>query len=218
MLPPDPIAMSKTFDEIEMPFRLFKAPVDAAATDEAGTCAVCDGEAEVRFGGACYRCFRAGGLDRTVDTEFGMVGAEEVMSGVTHGVPAETPEELGDDLDVVAKPIDPDFPEERWYGVRVPPDELQELTRTPGYHSWQGESWRFCCGRPAIFIGALSSEHLQQLAKDRESSLVDVALSVFGGSPPDAKHLLGELADGAVNTYGFRCQRCANVRGHWDMD
>jgi uncharacterized protein CbrC (UPF0167 family) len=92
----------------------------------------------------CYECLRAGKAAMTKDTEFGMVSWDQAFRGVTNGVPGLTT----DQFEVV--PIDQD---EGWYGVSVPGEHLWELLRTPGFHSWQGEQWLFCCRQPMSYLG-----------------------------------------------------------------
>src|SRR4051794_40376538 len=97
---------------------------------------------------ACYDCLRAGKAAMTKDTEFGMVSWDQALEGVTGGVPGLQTDQFERVL------IDP---EEDWYGVRVPGEHLRELLRTPGFHSWQGERWLFCCRQPMTYLGGWRS-------------------------------------------------------------
>lgn len=66
-------APTLSFAELGYPFPLFDAPIQNANLTEGGACCLCRGEADVRFSGACYACFRSGRVRHTVGTETGMV-------------------------------------------------------------------------------------------------------------------------------------------------
>ncbi len=90
----------------------------------------------------CYECLRKGYAALTKDTELGMITHETAMSGITHGVPGLNRPEF----ETVS--LDDD-----WVGVKLSKDIMFELLRTPGYHSWQGEQWLFCCNYPMTYLG-----------------------------------------------------------------
>ena len=145
-----------TFTDIGLDFPLFQGLVEDAILEEPGVCSRCAATAPLLLAKKCYDCFRASG--HKMNTEYGMVRPEDARAGVTHGVPLD-PKRLPD-LPLVAHPIDPAFPDEHWYSVKCDPQDLEELTRTPKYHTWQGEQWLFCCGKPAVFAGTLNSRSL----------------------------------------------------------
>ena len=139
-----------------------------------------------------------------------MVRPEDAESGLTHGIPLEDHSKVPE-YDLVPHPIDPRFPDEKWFSVRVAPEHLQELIRTPRYNTWQGERWLFCCQRPSAFLGSVPTE------------------LVFKGQPPS----LGAISEWleapnweatASNKYGshtcylFRCVKCGRIQYHDDCD
>ena len=73
-----------TFEDLQRPFPLFKAPISDAALDGPGNCLRCGSHAGIRFRDACYDCFRSGEIDMVMDTEFGMVTREDARLGRTH--------------------------------------------------------------------------------------------------------------------------------------
>ena len=137
-----------TFTDIGLDFPLFQGVVEDAILEEPGVCSRCAATAPLLLAKKCYDCFRASG--HTMNTEYGMVRPEDARAGVTHGVPLD-PKRLPD-LPLVAHPIDPAFPDEHWYSIKCDPQDLEELTRTPKYHTWQGEQWLFCCGNRSFVL------------------------------------------------------------------
>lgn len=202
------------FSDVGLDFPLFQGPIEDAVVQGSGKCSECGKAALYRFDDACYSCFRAGRTDHTTDTEHGMVSSEDAERGMTNGIPLD-PHHLPN-LPLVAHPVDPSFPDDRWYSVEYKVEDLRELTRTPAYHTWQGEQWLFCCGRPAVFVGTLNRGLLAELVSE-------------AGIPPDAMlaHLLSLPEDdvpdlpsaidhGSVGVYVFRCQECSGLRAHYD--
>jgi uncharacterized protein CbrC (UPF0167 family) len=206
-----------TFDELGMPFGLFEAPVSSAEVDSTGgPCAHCKQPAKVLFEGACYACFRAGLAQHTMDTVYGMVRPEDAARGLTHGIPLADPATLSG-CELVAHPVDPKFPDEKWYSVRIDANELVELTRTPAYHSWQGERWQFCCSRPCVFIGEWP--HAQWVASAQSAGVsLDAYLATVFRIPDldDAEELGFCLEEGVVGNYVFRCRHCGKLLAHYD--
>jgi hypothetical protein len=199
----------KTFDDLGMPFPLFRGPVAHACVDPAGDCKVCGKPAELRFFEACYECLRSGSVDHSMDSELGMVRVQDAESGLTYGLPLGIPQ-LGN-YELVPWPVDPDFPDERWYHVRIDSEYLRELLRTPKYHTWQGAYWKFCCKRPCIFLGSLPAEAFPNSPK---STPEDIAK--WFGSPD-----WGAIANGRFGSwtyYGFQCPVCGSFRYHEDVD
>lgn len=153
----------------------------------------------------CYDCLRTGKAAMTKDTEFGMVSFDQAIEGVTHGVPGLRT----DQFEVV--PIDPD---EDWYGVRVPPEHLLELLRTPGFHSWQGERWLFCCRQPMTYLGGWCNA-VQSIRPDDPSAFYE---SLF--DPDDEARGWGYegFESGSPSLYVYRCRSCGRCRATWDCD
>ncbi len=135
------------------------------------------------------------------DTEFGLIGHQEALRGVTHGVPAlDCP-----DFEMVPQ-------EDDWVGVRLPIPTMLELLRTPGYSSIQGETWLFCCKAPMIYIGGWSRQTFSEMAPDGNGR------AFFDSVVRDPVEGLWEddLGD-TTGIYVFRCAACRNYKGHWDM-
>ena len=198
-----------TFTQLHMPFPLFEADIREACVDEAGSCAVCDTHASIRFGGSCYLCFRAGEVDHAVDTVFGLVRREDAQAGCTHGIPLVAFHSRADfrDYKTIAHPVDPGFPDEAWVSVVMDRALLVELSRTPTYRSRQGERWEFCCQSPCVFTGPLPP-----------NTDLPTLLSSFDMGRPDAELIHAGLADGSIATYTFRCGVCKRQRVAWDRD
>jgi uncharacterized protein CbrC (UPF0167 family) len=147
----------------------------------------------------CYTCLRAGRAALNKDTVYGMIGWEQAIAGVTHGVPYLHTT----DFETVAAVDDPD-----WVAVRLPQEMMFELLRTPTYNSIQGEVWQFCCRQPMVYLGWWGREAFIQNAPDG-----------------DGKRLFEELIDDApelwnavehIGVYVFRCAICQNLVAHWD--
>ena len=199
-----------------MEFPLFAAPMEDAIVDELGECAQCGKTSQLLFNESCYACFRTGKGSHTVDTEFGMVRPEDAIQGCTHGLPLD-PDNLPN-LPLIAHSVDPNFPDEHWYSVKFRPADLIELTRTPAYHTWQGERWLFCCGRPSVFIGSVDSDALAEMAIERGSSKEVTIASLLSISEAAAKRSLNAIESGSGGLYMFRCQSCSTSRAHFDME
>ncbi len=151
----------------------------------------------------CFGCLRAGRAAITKDTEFGMVSWNEVVSGVTNGVPGLRQDQF--------EPVVVD-PAEDWVGVRLPEAILLELVRTPTYGTWQGECWLFCCRHPMTFLGEWHQEQCERRAG--VGSGEGLYYSVVEDVPPDTWDALGH----ALSVYIFECKRCGKLRGHFDSD
>jgi len=210
------------FADLGMPFPLFEAPVvDATGFDQKGDCTVCGarrcavfkarGEVDVV---ACYACLRAGRAPWTKFTEFGFVDAEHAAQGITHGTNSPPWPALG--YDVVPHPENPASSGERWYSVRIAREHLEELLRT--YSTWQGESWRFCCHQPAIFIGCWGIERWTDAARERGVEVAELIGEALDLRPKETSELCTWLGDGrgSLSTYVFRCASCRRLRGHHD--
>ncbi len=199
-----------TFDDLGMPFPLYQGPVAHASVDSAGCCIVCDAESPIRFYEACYNCFRSGKADHVIDTEFGIVRVEDAAIGMTHGVPRNDPAEV-EGYELIPHPIDANFPNDKWYHVRIASDYLFELLRTPAYNTWQGESWRFCCQKPCVFVGSVPAG----LLPDTDLPTVD-SISMWLRSPDWESTLSNDF--GPLTYHVFRCSICGTIRYHEDVD
>ncbi len=198
----------ETFADLGMPFSLFLAPVAHAAVDAKGLCSVCGRQTPIRFAETCYGCFREGKSKHVIDTEFGMVRAEDAEQGWTHGIPMGNPAESLP-FEVSPHPIDPNFPDETWYHVHVPKVHLHQLLRTPTYHTWQGERWLFCCRQPMVFRGMLPG---RLFASDKD---LIASFSDFLASPRWRE----TISDDFGHTYYlFTCNECGRLRYHDDCD
>jgi hypothetical protein len=47
-----------------------------------------------------------------------LVRPEDAERGMTHGIPLSDPGQLAE-YELVPHPVDPSFPDERWYGVKI---------------------------------------------------------------------------------------------------
>jgi uncharacterized protein CbrC (UPF0167 family) len=133
-----------------------------------------------------------------------MVPWEQAAEGLTHGVPGLDRR----DHELVPSEEDPD-----WMRAKVPSGLLFELLRTPGYITWQGEQWQFCCGRPGIYLGEWKEDDFDRRAPDGDGQAlfrqVDLDDSVTD--------LWGQLSR-IGGPYVFRCPVCRRLSGHSDMD
>jgi uncharacterized protein CbrC (UPF0167 family) len=89
----------------------------------------------------------------------------------------------------------------------VDSDAANELSRTPEYSTWQGESWLVCCKRPMIFTGAPDA------AIDAKT-----LATMLATNEADAATKIDQLQRDAISVYTFRCAACGKRRAHWDMD
>lgn len=195
-------------------FPLFAGPRDDAELDPQEPCKVCNTDASTRFNGACYTCFREGKAPHAVDTEHGVVTPELAAAGKTGGVPESAARPDG----LPAEEIVEEENGERqvWLRMRVPASALLELTRTPTYSTWQGESWLFCCRAPMVYVGSGLETLRASMPTDADEALfVAKTLEV---DPSVGQRILDDVAAERVSAYVFQCARCSKVRGHWDRD
>jgi hypothetical protein len=200
----------QTFDDLRLPFELFKAPIAHAVIDADGDCAHCNCAAALRFHELCYSCFRNGFSDAAIDTELGMVAQELAEMGMTHGLPLSNPSEY-EDYGTTAHPVDPKFPDETWFHIHVPSKWLRELLRTPRYHTWQGERWLFCCHHPMVFRGSIPAELL-----DKSQSGIVIQMSRFLADPRWQDTV--RAGRSSHTYYAFSCGDCGRLRYHDDCD
>ncbi len=202
--------MIPTFGDLSLPFKLFQAPVAHAVTDAEGICAICGDCAAVRFRGACYRCFRDALGKSVIDTEFGAVNKEFASKGITHGIPISDTGKYADHNLTPHTDLDPDADSD-WYHFHFDVNDLNELIRTPSYHTWQGETWLFCCRRPMAFRGLIPADVLDPAGSDIASQIESfLAAPNWEITVPVNKFW---------HTYcTFSCKLCGKVRYHEDMD
>jgi hypothetical protein len=198
-----------TFDDLHLPFALFKAPLAHASIERGGKCTRCNLPSSCRFCGLCYSCFRNGPIDWARDTELGFITAELANSGMTHGLPLNDPSSI-QQYKLTPHPIDPNFPDQIWFHFHVDADLLKELLRTPTYHTWQGDRWLFCCSRPMVFRGSLPADLFHASA-----SGIERGIRVFLESPA-WERTAG--SHGSHTLYAFTCGSCGNLRYHEDFD
>lgn len=154
---------------------------------------------------ACYDGLRAGKVAMTKDTEFGMVSWERAIEGVTLGHPGLR----ADQFEIVATGPRGGSP-----GARVPVEHMWELLRTPGYISWQGENWLFCCRRPMTYLGGWGHVSESLGTADRDAffrGLFDPGDDAVSWGPDGFS---GESAC----LYIYRCRTCGRHRAHYDFD
>ena len=195
----------ETFDDLGIPFPLFRGPAAHACTDPAGNCNVCGVSAPIRFFEACYNCLRAGKVNNTLDTELGMIRVEDAEKGLTHGLPLSNPPVVGE-YELVPHPVDPNLPDQNWFHIRIDSEYLLELLRSPIYHTWQGDNWQFCCQRPCAFLGSLPAGAL---------SNTDSIANWFRS--PDWVAVRNRDF-GSLTYYVFQCVTCGAFRHHEDCD
>ncbi len=209
--------MAETFADFGIPFPLFEAPVKQAK-DYRGLerCKLCSTdqahcfEAE-EIGGrrkrrllCCYACLRAGQAALVKDTVLGLVTWEGAAEGLTHGVPGLQ----SGDFELIPSADDPE-----WLRARVPAAMLFELLRTPGYVTWQGEQWQFCCGRPSVYLGEWKEEEYERLAPDGDGRKLFLQTDIAGLD----QDVWGNLRC-IGGPYVCRCPACQRLLGHYDMD
>ena len=211
----------ETFDDLGIPFPLFRGPVAHASVDSAGPCEICGATTTIRFCNACYACFRSGKVDNTVDTALGMVRLEDARNGLTHGIPMNDPSRFGD-YELVPHPVDPNFPDETWYSFRIDSKHLLELVRTPTYHTWQGEYWQFCCKQPCVFLGSLPAGALpdEHPAIEAIANWIKTANWDAIANRPDWVHMESNptphLIDGCLRPH--QLAKRLQIKPHWIYD
>ena len=170
---------------------------------------------------ACLGCIGAREIGFARDTEFGIVDGDSLASGITGGVPGLTAAE-GFELVVV---------DENWNGtdiveyrvasagVRIDPEHLRELYRTPVYHCWQQERWLFCCRRPMIYMGVWPDVVRVLDPGDRG----ELFRTIYATAAEGGEHPYGDWSAAARDferhdpeMYVFRCPECERLRCHID--
>jgi uncharacterized protein len=98
----------------------------------------------------------------------------------------------------------------------LPIEIVEEVTsRTPGYVSWQGESWIACCNDACEFHGDAPPEELHALDEKGRIALSDDS----GFSVDDLADILAHYEPGGSPAfYKFICRRCGAKRYRGDCD
>ena len=99
----------------------------------------------------------------------------------------------------------------------VPEAVIEEVTqRTPGYHSWQGEAWKCCCGDACEFRGQPGREHL--LTLDR--SALEQFLSLTHWTPEQWTEFVADVytPGSSPAIYQFACRNCNEKKYGWDSE
>lgn len=156
----------------------------------------------------CYECLRSGRAGMTKGTEFGMVSWEQAFAGITHG----GPDLQSDQFELV--PIDS---EDGWYGVRLPSEQMWELLRTPGYVSWQGDRWLFCCRAPMTYVGEW--DHVLACPSLRGTEPERFLQRVLDSGEEAGDHFLESvIRHSGACVYVFECKACGRLRANADCD
>lgn len=156
----------------------------------------------------CYACLRAGKGCITKSTELGLVSWGQAFDGVTGGVP----ELNSTEFEMVLL-----YPEDDWYGAHVPSQHLFELLRTPCFHSWQDETWLFCCKKPMTYTGGWETVATSLQSYEREKKF-------FESMRPEAQDLaewewIGEKIfnpQSGFSAYLYLCKECGCQQVTWD--
>ena len=162
---------------------------------------------------ACYQCLRAGRAAVVKQTEFGLVGVDEALSGVTGGVPGLKTDQfaavvLDENWTDASSPGEQDV----WSGARVPSEHLWELLGTPTYLGWQGEQWLFCCGEPMTYLGNWPDVIARFHPEDPDALFAQIYATTGDEWPATAR----DFESHDPEMYVFRCRRCERLRAHFD--
>ena len=93
---------------------------------------------------------------------------------------------------------------------------IQEvICRTPGYISWQQDSWQSCCGDACEFHGSPSRDELLNLTDSSFAALVQSS-----GLPlNDLREIVAQYQpDSSPAFYKFICRHCSVAKYTWDCD
>ena len=89
-------------------------------------------------------------------------------------------------------------------------DEL--FYRTPGYLSWQGEYWLYCCNDYCAYLGSVGTNELKEMGIAEEVFEEYNKRNEFA----DVEKYL--VKDGSVCGYLFRCLHCKKYHLYVDAD
>src|SRR5258708_27597989 len=98
----------------------------------------------------------------------------------------------------------------------LPAAVIDEVTRrTPGYISWQQDSWLSCCGDACAFQGDAPREEIRSLNR----AALKVLSSESGFPVDDLREMIeGYEPKGSPAFYQFVCLHCENVKYGGDFD
>ncbi len=144
---------------------------------------------------ACHACLRAGLVALTKRTELGEVTWEDALAGLTGGAP-EVPPEAPD-----------------WQRGVIARAALLELLRTPGFDTWEGDRWLFCCATPMVYQGPWTAADFQSAV--RIGGGERLFASAIEGADPEQ---WAALCRGERSAYIFRCACCGRRRGWTDRE
>ena len=154
----------------------------------------------------CHSCLRAGKASITHDTPFGMVSWEQAHDGWTHGVPGP--------IDGEGVAVRPSPDDEEWIQAHVGSEYLLDLVRTPGFSTWQGATWLFCCKRPSVYLGEWDQAAFAR--HDAADGGLDAFMNLVDEADADTWDAVGEGALGGP--YMFQCPQCDRLQGYYDFD
>ena len=151
----------------------------------------------------CYDCLRVGRAALNQDTDLGMIRWEDTQRGNTHGIP-------GPNLSGFAAQPKEDDPE--WQEYQIAREDMEELNRTPGYSSWQGERWPFHCGRVMVYIGEPKTRPQSEATPEVVAATMNLVKSE-GWNLNES-----DIWNSSICVYLFRCAICGALGGHSDCD
>jgi uncharacterized protein CbrC (UPF0167 family) len=103
---------------------------------------------------------------------------------------------------------------ERW--EKVSEQIKDEITfRTPGFSSWQSESWFTHCGDAAAFLGAVGYKELKDYGNDAIEAIRDNSFVPETEWDEYFKYL---DKDGSPVAFLFKCLHCGIYSGYVDVD
>lgn len=100
--------------------------------------------------------------------------------------------------------------------AKISREIIDEVTlRTPGYSSWQQESWIACCEDACEFHGDADPRELAVLLGDDRSRVAEDFDLPIG----DLDEMLKHYEPGSsLAIYKFKCRHCEAVHYNWDCD
>jgi uncharacterized protein CbrC (UPF0167 family) len=95
--------------------------------------------------------------------------------------------------------------------AKISPTAVDELLhRTPGYISWQGNTWMFHCADGAVFEGDAFSDEI-----DNASEATRLHWEAANGLAWD-RVMHPSVRYQHMGVYRFKCRHCELVMFHWD--
>lgn len=231
-----------TFDDLGIPFPLYKAPVETCASYVGERICVVSGEArrhcfqadgwflrtcpscgletvhDLFYGRSnCYECkeplpepaetcvsyeeLRAGRAGFGRDTVYGLVTRRELETGWCDGYSGRS-----------YPGVETRTSESGRLQIRVPTQELVQLSSTPDYLAIQGACWRFSETRPLVYVGVWKQE---DFAKNAPQGMTgrDFFLDIL----EDADPRLWE-SFGWIEVHVFKDDEKNTLTAYYDMD